>query len=56
MFNFILPFWIHDDFGRCDGWHGHKFQVGVADQLPGEPQERFLEIIVALGAYVVILR
>lgn len=31
------------------------YQLGVADQFPGEPQEGLLEVVVGLGGDIVVL-
>lgn len=40
---------------RSKGGSSNEFQRGVADQLPGKPQEGLLEVIVGLGGDVVVL-
>ena len=40
---------------RRESRHGDEFEVGVTDQLPGQPEERFLEVVVGLGGDVVVL-
>ena len=41
--------------GRREGGHGDEFEVGITDQLPGQPEEGFLEVVVGLGGDVVVL-
>ena len=41
--------------GRSEGGHGDEFEVGITDQLPGQPEEGFLEVVVGLGGDVVVL-
>ena len=47
---------VHGDLRRAQGGHGHKVQVRLATQLSRQPQERLLEVVVALGADVVVLQ
>ena len=42
--------------GRREGGHGDELEVGVTDQLPGQPEEGFLEVVVGLGGNVVVLK
>jgi hypothetical protein len=44
------------DLGRSDGRGGDELEIRVADQLAGEPQERLLDVVVGLGAEVVVLQ
>jgi hypothetical protein len=46
---------IHLHFGRSESGHGDELQVGISNQLSGEVEERLLEVVVALGTYVVVL-
>ena len=55
LFNLLLPSWVHGDLWGHEGGHGHELKVGVADQLPGQPEEGLLEVVVGLGGDVVIL-
>lgn len=32
------------------------YQAGVTNELPRKPQERFLEVVVGFGGYVVVLK
>ena len=50
-----LPGGVHGDLWGHEGGHGHELQVGVTDQLPGQPEERLLEVVVGLGRDVVVL-
>ena len=34
---------------------GNTYQLGVANQFPGEPQEGLLEVVVGLGGDIVVL-
>jgi hypothetical protein len=43
------------DFGRCEGRGGDEFELRVADQFSGQPEEGLLEVVVGLGGDVVIL-
>lgn len=40
-------------WGQC--WRGNKLQSGVTNELPSQPQEGLLEVVVRLGGDVVIL-
>ena len=44
------------DLGRLKRGGSHKLQALVADQFSREPQEGFLEVVVGLGADVVVLQ
>ncbi len=48
--------WIHSNFRWCKGRHLNKLQIRVANQLPCEPQEGLLKVIITLGRDVIILR
>lgn len=43
------------DLGRRKGGGGDKVERLVADEFPGEPEERLLEVVVGLGGDVVVL-
>ena len=51
-----LPLGVHLNLGRQESGHGHELEVGVSDQLSGEPQEGLLEVVVRLGGNVVVLK
>ena len=34
------------DFWWQQGWHGHKFKVGITNQLSGQPQKGFFKIVI----------
>lgn len=55
LLDLCLPLGVHGDLWGYEGGHGHELEVGVADQLPCQPQERLLEVVVTLGTDVVIL-
>ena len=40
-----LPGGVHSDLWGHQGGHGHELQVGVTNQLPGQPEERLLEVV-----------
>ena len=44
------------DFGGSQGRGRNKVQVGVADQLAGQPEEGLLKVVVALCRDVVVLQ
>merc|ERR1719333_1520138 len=50
-----LPGGVHSDLWGHQGGHGHELQVGVTDQLPGQPKERLLEVVVRFSRDVVVL-
>ncbi len=37
------------NFRWRESWGSHEFELRVADQFSGEPQERLLEVVVGLG-------
>ena len=41
-----LPRGVHGDLWGHQGGHGHELQVGVSDELPSEPEERLLKVVV----------
>ncbi len=41
-----LPLGVHLDLWREESRHGDKLQVGVSDQLAGQPEEGLLEVVV----------
>jgi hypothetical protein len=43
------------DLGRRKGGGSDELQGLVADEFPGEPEERLLEVVVGLGGDVVVL-
>lgn len=45
---------IELDFGRCKSGGFHEGQVWITHQLPGQPQEGLLEVVVGLGRDVII--
>ena len=47
---------VHDDLWGLEGGGGDKLQVGVTNQLSGQPQEGLLKVVVALGRDVVVLQ
>ena len=46
---------VHGDFRRLEGRHLHKLDLWVSTQLTGQPQERLLKVVVALGTDVIVL-
>merc|ERR1719234_1134009 len=56
LLDLLLPLGVHGHLWGHKGGHCDKLKVGVSNQLPCEPQERLLEIVVGLGRYVVILK
>merc|ERR1719333_154434 len=50
-----LPGGVHGDLWGHEGGHGHELQVGVTDQLPGQPEKRLLKVVVGFGRDVVVL-
>lgn len=44
------------DLWRGQGRGGDKFEVGIARELAGQPQERLLEVVVGLGRNVIVLQ
>jgi hypothetical protein len=56
LFDLLLPGGVHDNLWGQQGGHGNKFQVGVSNQLAGQPQERFFKVVVTLGTDVVVLK
>lgn len=44
------------DLWWLKGRHLDEFQVGVSGQLASKPEERFLEVIVALCTDVIVLK
>ena len=51
-----LPGGVHGHLWGHQGGHGHELQVGVTDQLPGQPEERLLKVVVGLGRDVIVLQ
>jgi hypothetical protein len=47
---------IHLDLWGFQGRHGHKLQIRLSSQLPCQPQEWFLKVVVALGTDVIVLK
>ena len=46
LFHLHLPLGIHLDLWGQESWHGYKFEVGVSDQLAGQPQEGLLKVVI----------
>ena len=44
------------DLRRCKSGSSDKFELGVADQLPSQPEEGLLEVVVGLGGDIVVLQ
>ena len=42
-------------FRWCEGRRGDEFELRVADQFSGQPEEGLLEVVVGLGGDVVVL-
>ena len=49
------PGGVHGDLWGHQSGHSHELQVGVTDQLPGQPEERLLKVVVGLGRDVEVL-
>lgn len=46
---------VYGNLRRGQSWGCDKLEGGVADKLPGQPQEGLLEVVVGFGGNVVIL-
>ena len=46
LFHLHLPLGIHLDLWGQESWHGYKLEVGVSDQLAGQPQEGLLKVVI----------
>ena len=55
-FDLLLPVGVHVHLCGLQSRHGNKLKDGITDQLSGQPQERFFEVVVRLGRDVVVLR
>jgi len=55
-FDLFLPVGVHVHLWGLEGRHGNELKVGITDQLSGQPEERFFEVVVGLGRDVVVLR
>lgn len=47
---------VHLHLRRSESGHGDELEVRVADELAGEVQEGFLEVVVRFGRDVVVLK
>ena len=47
---------VYMDLWRLESRHLCEAEVGISEQLPCQPKERLLKVVVTLGADVVILR
>ena len=56
LFDLLLELWVHLDLWGQQSGHRNKLQVGVSNQLAGQPQERLLKVVVGLGGDVVVLQ
>jgi len=57
LFSVLLEDGLVDlDFWRSQGRGGNELERLVANQLPGEPEERLFEVVVGLGRDVVVLQ
>jgi hypothetical protein len=41
---------------RKKSWHGDKFQIGIPDEFPCQPQEGLLKVVIGLCRDVIILK
>lgn len=46
---------VDSNLRGSQSWGCDKLEGGVTDKLPGQPQERFLKVVVRLGGNVVVL-
>jgi len=51
----LMELVVNNDLGGLECGGGGELEVGVSDELAGEPEEGLLEVVVALGADVVVL-
>ena len=51
----LLYSWLVDCLRRPRRKVGNTYQLRVADQFPGEPEEGLLEVVVGLGGDIVVL-
>jgi len=52
----IKQFLVDLDLRRCKSGSSDKFELRVADQLPSQPEEGLLEVVVGLGGDIVVLQ
>ena len=50
-----LPGGVHGDLWGHQSGHSHELQVGVTDQLPGQPEEGLLEVVIRFGRDIIVL-
>lgn len=48
-------FGVDSNLRWSQSWRCDKLEGGVTDELPGQPQERFLEVVVRFGGNIVVL-
>lgn len=46
---------VDADLGRGEGGGSDKFQIGIASQFAGQPNEWLLKVIITLGTNIIIL-
>lgn len=56
LFDLLLPVGVHDHLWGEKSRHGDELQVGVSNQLAGQPEERLLKVVIALSTNVVVLK
>jgi hypothetical protein len=56
LFDLLLPVGVHDHLWGEQSRHGDKLEVGVSNQLASQPEERLLEVVIALSTNVVVLK
>jgi hypothetical protein len=56
LFDLLLPVGVHDHLWGEQSRHGDKLEVGVSNQLAGQPEERLLKVVIALSTNVVVLK
>jgi len=47
---------VNFDGWGCESWCGYKFQTRVSDQLSGQPEEWFLEVVIRFCRNVIVLQ